>query len=167
MIKHIASCPYCRRGEIAFDCEIMDLVINPDGGDQRPCEHLLCLYGFFTRARVLPDMTRQAGYARVHWQHADLDALHPDEVYRRLNEQGAGAGSRQVPGGEEPVQVGPVRMEAAEYLTPAETARWFDQVGWDKAERVDVPYTECRLEAWAGFARHPTQLLPLLSAGCP
>jgi hypothetical protein len=162
MIKHIASCPYCRRGEIAFDCETMELVINPDEGNHEACEHLICLNGFYACARVFHDGRRKVGFANVNWQHPGLPALPPDEVYRRLQQQAAAAGDGPLPPSEQPYHVGPVCWELEQSLSQAETARWLDQVGWDKAEVREAPCLEAQLNVWVGFARGPAELLPAL-----
>jgi hypothetical protein len=163
VIKHVASCPYCRKGEIAFDCELMDPIINPDGAVQEPCEHLLCLDGFYSRARSLPNGGKQVGFAKVHWQHPGLEALGPDQVRSRL--EGWAASQAGAPAAEQAWYLDRIGWEAEEHLSQAEITRWLDQVGWDKAEKMEVPYLEYRLEGWIGFARRPEELLRRLAEG--
>jgi hypothetical protein len=162
MIKHIASCPYCRSGEVAFDCDTMNLVLNPDGANQQACEHLICLDGFFLCDSVSRDGTRKAGYANVNWRHPHLPALSSDEVYRRLQRQAAATANSPLPPSEQPCHVDPVRWEVAQALSQGETTRWLDQVGWDKAGGRDTPYLEASLKVWVGFARGPAEFLPAL-----
>jgi len=162
MIKHIASCPYCRKGEVAFDCDTMNVVLNPDGASQQACEHLIYLDGFYIGGSVCRDGTRKAGYANIHWQHPHLPALSPNEVYRRLQQQAAGTGDSPLPPSEQPCHVDPVRWEVEQSLSQAETIRWLDQVGWDKAKESEAPHLEARLNVWVGFARGPAELFPAL-----
>jgi len=164
VIKHVTSCPYCRKGEIAFDCDLMDLVINPDGAVQEPCEHLLILDGFYTRARVLPNGGQQAGFAKVHWQHPGLDAAAAEELHRRLQGKAASEASTPAPA-DQAFHLGLIGWEAEEHLSQAELARWLDQVGWDKADRLEPPNLEYHLEGWIGFARRPAELFPQLAQG--
>jgi hypothetical protein len=163
MIKHIASCPYCRKGEVAFDCDTMSLVINPDGGSQQACEHLICLDGFFLCAKVDRDGSKKVGYANLSWRHPHLPALSADEVYRRLKQQAARTGDSPLPPSEQPCHVDPVRWEVDESLSPAETVRWLDQIGWDNAQKNEAPFLEARLNVWVGFGRGPAELLPALA----
>jgi hypothetical protein len=163
VIKRIASCPYCRNGEVAFDCDLMELILNPDGAAQQPCEHLLCLDGFYCRARVFRSGARQVGFAKVHWQRPGLDALASQEIRRRLQERAASEPGGGAPRGEPVCQLDSIGWEGEEHLSQAETARWLDEVGWDKAEELEVPSLEYRLEGWIGFAQRPTDLFPLPS----
>jgi hypothetical protein len=165
MIKHIASCPYCRKGEVAFDCETMDVVLNPDGVSQQACEHLICLNGFYACSRIFRDGTRKMGFANVHWQHPNLPALSPEEVYQRLREQAAATHAEQLPPSEQPCHVGPVSWEITQSLSQTETARWLDEVGWDRAENRETPSLEAQLNVWVGFARGPAEFLPALKQG--
>jgi hypothetical protein len=165
VIKHVVSCPYCRKGEIAFDCESMDLVINPDGAVQEPCEHLLCLDGFYCRARVLAGGGRQAGFAKVHWQHPGLEALGTEEIQRRLEQRAASEAQSDLAPGTEDCTLTFIGWKEEEHPSEAEIARWLDQVGWDKAEELEIPSLEYRLDGWVGFARCPAELLPRLVEG--
>jgi hypothetical protein len=159
MIKRIASCPYCRRGEIALDCETMDVILNPDGGSQEPCEHLVCLQGFCCRAGLMRDGRRQTGFAQLHWHHPELRSIPPQEIYRQLQQWTDAAQ------GEPPCRVDSVGWTLTESLSQAEVARWLDEVGWDRAEQAECPFLECQLEGWVAFARRPTDLFTLRQAG--
>jgi hypothetical protein len=151
VIKHIASCPYCRRGEVAFDYATLELVMNPDGARQQPCEHLVCINSFCCRNELLPDGERQVAFARFDWQSPAVAGVKPADLRRRLE-------SRAAAGGELPCRVTPVQLEVERHLSQAEAVRWLDQVGWEKAEGK-MPFEECQLEGWVGFARHPADLL--------
>jgi hypothetical protein len=159
VIKRIASCPYCRRGEIAFDYDAMELVLNPDGARQQPCEHLVCIRSFCSRNELLPGGERQVGFARLDWQSPAFCGVSPDELRRRLEHGSAAGDSGQPSAGELSCQVTPVQLEVERHLSQDETLRWFDQVGWDKAGKGEVPFGECQLEGWVGFARRPAELL--------
>jgi hypothetical protein len=157
VIKQIASCPYCRRGEVAFDYDTLELVMNPDGAQQQPCEHLVCINSFCCRNELLPDGERQVGFARLDWQSPALAGVKPAELRRRL-ESGAAAGGPGQPAGELPCRITPVQLEVERHLSQAETVSWLDQVGWEKAQQ-EMPFEECQLEGWVGFARRPAELL--------
>ena len=162
MIKHVVNCPYCRRGEVAFDCDAMELSFNPDAGNQQACEHLVCLDGFYTFGSVLADGTTKAGYAIVHWQHPALRTIPSDEVHRRLQEHAAAGKGDQLPPSERPCHVDPVRWTVEESLSGPETIRWFEQIGWESAQGRTMPYLEALLKVWVGFVRAPADLLPVL-----
>jgi hypothetical protein len=159
LLKHIASCPYCRKGEVAFDDDALELVINPDGTGQEPCEHLVCVNSFCCRNELLPDGERHIAFARLDWQCPTLGGVNPTELRRRL-EDGAGAEDPGQPSaGEFPCWVTPIRLEVERHLSREETVRWLDQVGWEKAAQGALPFGECQLEGWVGFARHPAELV--------
>jgi hypothetical protein len=159
LIKQIASCPYCRKGEVAFDYDTMELVINPDGAGQEPCEHLVCIHSFCCRKELLPDGERNVAFARLDWQCPALGGVQPSELRRRLEDR-AGTGSPGQPSASEfPCRVTPIQLEVERHLSRAETVRWLDQVGWEKAAQGELPFGECQLEGWVGFARHPADLL--------
>jgi hypothetical protein len=162
MIKRVASCPYCRKGEVAFDCDAMNPVFNPDGANQQACEHLICLDGFFTCASVLPDGTTKVACANVHWQHPALPTTPPEEVFQRLQKHAAAGADDRLPPGEQPCQVVPVRWAVEESLSGPEAIRWFEEVGWEKVQGREMPYLEAQLKVWVGFAHKPAELLPAL-----
>ena len=159
MIKRITSCPYCGQGEVAFDCDTMDLVLNPDGVRQEPCTHLISIQGYFSCARVTPDGSTKAGYAKVQWQHPELSTVSPDSVYQQMQDQATAAENAHLPPRDRLCCIEPVRWEVAERFSPAETVRWLDEIGWDQAENMETPYMEAQLDVWVGFARYPTDLV--------
>jgi hypothetical protein len=159
LIKYIARCPYCRKGDVAFDYDAIELVINPDGIGQEPCEHLVCINSFCCRNELLPDGERQVAFARLDWQCPALGGVNPNELRRRLEDRASAGGAGPSSMREFPCQVIPVRLEVERHLSRAETVRWFDQVGWEKAAQGELPFGECQLEGWVGFARHPGELL--------
>ncbi len=158
MIKRVASCPYCGQGEVAFDCETMEVVLNPDGGQQKACTHLICIAGHYSCARVTGDGTTKAGFAKVHWQHPELSTMSPDTVYEQMQGQAAAAEDYHLPPHDRFCHVEPVHWQVAEHFSPGETVRWLDEVGWEQAESLETPYMEGQLDVWVGFARRPADL---------
>jgi hypothetical protein len=158
VIKHIASCPYCAKGEIAFECDSLELVLNPDAGRQEPCEHLVCIRGFCCRNELLPDGAQRVGFARLDWQCPGLGTVQPDELDRRLRGGETAEAAGKTSPNDISCRVTPMQLEVGRYLSQAETIRWFDQVGWEKAADRETPFGEYQVEGWVGFARHPAEL---------
>jgi hypothetical protein len=164
VIKQIASCPYCRQGEVAFDCDTLELVLNPDQAGQQACEHLVCVSAFGCREELLPDGARRVGFANLDWRRPGLNTVSPDELHRRLECGMTAAGVEEQAPHQLACRLTPIQLEVGRYLSRAETVRWLDRVGWEKAEG-ELPYGECRLEGWVGFARRWPELLGSSSPG--
>ena len=165
MIRRVMSCPYCGAGEIAFDYQTANLVLNPDSARQRPCEHLLCVNGSYCRGEMAPDGGQSVAFAKVNWQHPQVARVPPDQLCSRAR---ALAVPDTAPGDDPSAaasfRVERFRFDGAKRLTGESLVRWFDQLGWDKASEDRVPHEEFRLTGWIVFARHPADALGLLAA---
>jgi hypothetical protein len=149
VIKQIASCPYCRQGEVAYDCDAMELTFNPDNALQHACPHLLWVSGTYCGTEVSTDGSRHFGMARVAWQDPALAGVSHGDVVGCAEELAAGAGDEEA---EPALKLEHVRLEMARQLSRRELARWLDEVGWETGDE-DWPSAEQSLHGMVLFAR--------------
>jgi hypothetical protein len=75
MIRQLSQCPYCKRCEVALD-DHPEIVFNPDGPDQAPCEHLIWVDGRYSQWQLSHlGVNRVIGSTEFRWDHPDLGAV--------------------------------------------------------------------------------------------
>jgi hypothetical protein len=167
VIKQIAHCPYCAEGEIGVDCEAMEIVLNPDSARQQPCRHLVCLQGIHCRGATLRDGTRQAGFSQLCWKHPRFAEVPAEDLRQSAQKAVMPAEDQEAVPAQPPFLVQGVHLEMLTQLSPEETVRWFDQVGWEQAGEEELPYEEHQVAGWVVFARDSADLAPLLPGAEP
>jgi hypothetical protein len=76
MILPLATCPYCERGDVAFDVAGHEVVFNPGTTAQPagiPCEHVVCVDGYATEWDQLSDGSTRAHGNSFWWLCPGLD----------------------------------------------------------------------------------------------
>jgi hypothetical protein len=165
VIKQIATCPYCGQGQIAYDCQAMEVTFNPDTLKQEPCCHLICLQGIYCLGELLPNGSRRVGVAKVEWQHPAFPMYSLDQLAGNVQNLPPATEDWSSADPEPPFQVNTIDLAMDRRLSQREMVRWLDQVGWTKASEDQIPHEEHRWRGKVVFALRCEDLLSLLMAG--
>ncbi len=167
MIRSMARCPYCHQCEVAYDWHTEEVVFNPDGVRQEPCEHLAYLNGAFCQWELLPNGNTRVGLSSFFWHHAGFAGTDIQQVFRGVMEVVAATPIPEPFDPEQPFQAQRICIEEDVTLPRPDVVALLDEVGWENNQDDRLAPHKYRLNGWIVFAADAAKFVAAVLAAIP